>query len=287
MIVSPDVFTKIQRQFLLSNSSLWGEFPFKVSPESFQSIDMIPLSISVLSFSMIHQTVNVPFRCDPGIRLPGIGTDNRSGRYIPAYQRLDGSCFYIIHHFCPNGTVPAEDPEYWLLLRSSPSFGSLIPNHLSFIPPLTSEIGLIDLDSTGEDVRDILGEYLPDDSKSSENSSPFNRCSKRDRLAALFQEEPEDYFFPLILCQIQWEPMWCEVIETPRASAFSGSQQVYFFRPAFWALYPDHFFPRKLCTSLVVKMLLYPSFFPVIFPVMREDYGVIPSHRSFPIPIFI
>jgi hypothetical protein len=146
---------------------------------------------------------------------------------------LDGICCYIIRHFCPNGTVPREDPESRLLPCSSPSFGSLIPHNFSFIPPLISKVDFVDLNSTGEDGRDIFGEYMPDDSKSLENSSPFNRDSKRDRLAALFQEKLGDYFFPLILCQIQRKPMWCEVMETPRAPWFSGSQQVNFFRFAF------------------------------------------------------
>ena len=208
---------------------------------------------------MIHQTVNIPFRCNPGIGLPGIGADNRTRRDLLTYQGLESSCFYIIPNFCPDSTVTTEDPEYWLLLCSSPSFGSLIPDNLSFIPPLTSEIGLINLDSTREDIRNIFDKNLPDDCESAENSSPLNRGPKRNRLAALFQQEPRDDFFPLILCQIQGKAMRCEVIVAPCASAFSGPQQVYFFQPAFWALYSDHVFPRNLCTSLVVKMLLYPN----------------------------
>jgi hypothetical protein len=192
---------------------------------------------------MIYLSVNVPFRSNPGRGLPGVGTDNRSERDLLAYQRVEGSCFYVVHHFCPDGTVPTEDPGYWLLRCSSPSFGSLIPDHLSFIPPLTSGIVFIDLDNTEKDIWNIFGENLPDDRESSENSFPFNRGSKRDRLAALFWQEPGENFFPLILCQIQRVPMRYNVIETPHPSAFSGSQQVHFFRPAFWALYPDHVSP--------------------------------------------
>ena len=168
-----------------------------LSPESLQYIDVIFHSIGVLSFTMIHRTVNVPFRCDSGIGFPGIGTDNRSGRDFLTYQGLEGSCFYVIHHFCLKSTVSTEDPEYWMFLCSSTSLDSLIPDHFSFILPLTSDIGFIDIDRAGEYLRDILCECLPDDSKSSKNSFPFNRGPKRDPLAALFQQEPGDDFFSI------------------------------------------------------------------------------------------
>ena len=156
-------------------------------------------------------------------------------------EGLQGTGLYVVHDFGPDGSVTTEDPEDRLLPGPSPPFCTLIPDDFPLVLPLPTEVGFIYLDRTGEDLRDITGKSSTDGGKSPQDPSPFERGSERDILAALFEEEPPDNLSPLIPGQVKREPTWGEVIPAPRATPFSGPKEVYFFRPAFWALYPDHF----------------------------------------------
>jgi len=76
----------------------------------------------------------------------------------------------IFDDFCPDLTIPAEDPEDWLLRCAPASFGSGIPDNFPFILPGSSEIGFINLDRAGEDIRDILCQDHPNFQKCTEHS---------------------------------------------------------------------------------------------------------------------
>jgi hypothetical protein len=71
-------------------------------------------------------------------------------------QREECGFIDIFDDFCPDLPVPSEDPKDRLLRCSPASFGSRFPDNLPFILPGFSEIGFINLDRSGEDVRYIL-----------------------------------------------------------------------------------------------------------------------------------
>jgi hypothetical protein len=76
----------------------------------------------------------------------------------------------IFDNYCPYLNVPAEDAEDGLLRSSSAMFSPNIPDNLPFILPHSSEIGFINLDCAGEDVRYILREDHSDFEKCPEHS---------------------------------------------------------------------------------------------------------------------
>jgi hypothetical protein len=87
-------------------------------------------------------------------------------------QRKKSGLFDIFNDFCPDLTVPAEDPEDRLLRGPSASFRSGIPDNLSLILPSSSEIDFIDLNGAREDVRDIL----------CQDHSNFKKCPEHSLL---------------------------------------------------------------------------------------------------------
>jgi len=62
----------------MSYTSFRNQFSFQVIPESFQTIDVITFSITVLFLSVIDETMDITSRSYTGISFSSIRTDDRT-----------------------------------------------------------------------------------------------------------------------------------------------------------------------------------------------------------------
>jgi len=74
-------------------------------------------------------------------------------------------------------------------LKSPPSLGSGIPDHLSFVPPGSNEVGFIHLHRTGEDLWYVPGEDHPDHRECPEHPLLVKLGLFNDGVRALFHRE--------------------------------------------------------------------------------------------------
>ena len=58
MIVTPDIFSQIKGQLFLSDTTFCGQSFFKVTPKTFQPIDMISFAVTVLAFMVFDKAVH-------------------------------------------------------------------------------------------------------------------------------------------------------------------------------------------------------------------------------------
>jgi hypothetical protein len=97
----------------------------------------------------------------------------------------------------------------------------LIPDRLSFVFPLATEIGFVNFNSTGEDPGNTLCQSSSNDGERSEHPQTFYGCAKSDILTTLFKKEPFDDLFPLILSQFLWKSMRKEIISALATTSLS------------------------------------------------------------------
>lgn len=139
---------------------------------------------------------------------------------MPGDEGVQSICIHVIHHFGPDGTVPAGDPEHGLSLRASPPFRPMVPDEFPFVLPLSCKVGFIDLNRSGEDIGNVLREGSPHTGECPQNPFPFNRSPQGDVLAALFQQEPPDDLLLLIPAEGEREPMRNKLIPAMSAPSF-------------------------------------------------------------------
>ena len=106
-----------------------------ISPESFQTIDVISLSVTVLFLPMINETMNISSRSNSGIRFPGIRTNRRPDWNLTWDKRLKCISFNTFDNFRPDLAAPAKDPKHRLFLRTSSSLWTMIANRFPFVFP--------------------------------------------------------------------------------------------------------------------------------------------------------
>ena len=78
MIVSPNIFRQIQRQSFLSETAFCRQSSFKVTPESFPTIDMVSFAIAVLTWVRFYQAMNIAISRNSGLAFPALRTDRTS-----------------------------------------------------------------------------------------------------------------------------------------------------------------------------------------------------------------
>ena len=113
MVVPPDILGEVEREFFSSDSSFRRELPLEVSPEPFESIDMISSSVTIVPFTVVDKTVNVSPGGDPGIGLPGIRTDDGTLFYPLRDQGKECAFIHLIDDLSPDLAVPAEGMKFW------------------------------------------------------------------------------------------------------------------------------------------------------------------------------
>jgi len=153
-----------------------------------------------------------------------------------------------------NNTINPSVTSYLYRVLS----GSRIAFLLFFHWP--SETGIIHLNGTKENFRNLLGENPALNFQRSHESLSFMWSSESGILATLIKQEPIENLFPLNFLQTKRKTFWCESIMTVRTLSFLIAWQVYLVFPTFWALYFDNFSSRNLVAGLVVKMVIYPSY---------------------------
>jgi hypothetical protein len=102
---------------------------------------VVYFAVAVAPFSVIYQAVNISFRRDSGIRLPGVGTDGRTLLYLFGDQREKSELIDIFDDFSPKPGCSCRESRRLVASRSPASFGSSIPENLSFILPGSSKVG--------------------------------------------------------------------------------------------------------------------------------------------------
>ena len=85
MIVSPNIFRQIQSQSFLAETAFCRQSSWKVSPESFPTIDMVSLAMAVLTWVRFYPAMNIALAATPVSLLQlseQIGLPNSTRREI-------------------------------------------------------------------------------------------------------------------------------------------------------------------------------------------------------------
>ena len=172
MVISPNIFSQIKGQSFSSDATLGCQFSLKISPESLKTIYVGTLFITVLTFAMSYQTMNITLCCNAGIALPCIREDNGTSFYSLTNQGDEGFGLYIRHYLSPNLTASTENAKNRSLQCATTTFGLHFLLALAFILPLTSNIGFINLNHATKYFRNILRHYQSHYRQSSQNSLP-------------------------------------------------------------------------------------------------------------------
>jgi len=173
MIISPYIFCHIKRNTFFSYTPFGYEPSFEVTPESLKTVYVAALAVAVFAYTMLYESVNVAFGGDAGVTIEGIGTDHGSTLNPATDKGNERLGLNIGDHLGPYLAASAKDTEDRGLSRASASSGAPGPLRLTFISPLASQIGLVNLYSTAEDLEDILGHNLSYQEKSTQNTSAF------------------------------------------------------------------------------------------------------------------
>ena len=74
MIVSPNIFRQIQSQSFLAETAFCRQSSWKVSPESFPTIDMVSFAMAVLTWVRFYQAMNIAISYNSGLAFPALIT---------------------------------------------------------------------------------------------------------------------------------------------------------------------------------------------------------------------
>ena len=115
MIVSPNIFRQIQRQSFLAETAFSRQSSFQVTPESFQTIDMVSLATAVLTWVRFYPAMNLAISRNSGLAVPALRTNRISQLHPSGDQRQSSPCFDIRNHLCPNLLPRPKTPKTGLL----------------------------------------------------------------------------------------------------------------------------------------------------------------------------
>lgn len=215
MIKAPNVFCQIEGQSVATNASLGRQSAFKVAPESFQTIDVV-LPRFVVAFGVMDQTVDIPFRGDPGIALPSVGINDRPPPDMHAYQGPQRAGMHIRNDFRPDLTTPTEDSEDRSLGGSTASFRAQCSLALSLVLPGSTHIGLIDFDFSQKHGRNFPHHELSQEGQDAQNSLPMQIRFLGDNGTARTPHKPPPEVASFAGGQTKWPTVRSPVVTARR-----------------------------------------------------------------------
>jgi len=197
MVISPYIFSKVKREPFFSDASLGDQLALEITPKAFEPVYMGSFAVAVFSFAVFNDSVNIAFGGDSGVDSQGVAEDSGTSFYPCVYEGNKRFSFYVWNHFSPDLAASAKDAEHGSLCRPSASFRAAEPNGLPLVPPLASEIGLVNLYEAAEDLRDILGHCRPYQQQSPQNTLPVEPCFSSRCMAGKTFQKRHRYASPL------------------------------------------------------------------------------------------
>src|SRR3990167_7543930 len=261
MIKSPYIFSEIKRKSFSANTSFSCKVSFKVSPEAFHAVYMASFLIRKLTFAMFYQTANIASRRHSCISLPGIRVNHRTSPYSIPDQRQKSIGlsrasrrigFHIGNKFNPYISITTRYTEYGLLPRSTTSFCLLSLLCFPFILPLTTNIGLIYLNSTFNYLWYISNHIFPCRIQYPEDSALVSPGLTSDFIATKPQYEVSQYLLPLSLCKSKRQSIGCPFVLALSTIIFPSSYNPIFIIITHWT--------SSSINSLQVLFFIPPSY---------------------------
>lgn len=140
-----------------SDSAFGRELSFKVTPESFQPVDVISSLVGVFVFAVFHHPMDITLGGDSGVTAPSVGANNRTSFNFLFNDRLQVLGFHIVDQLGEHLTVSAQDAEDRLFSCPSATLGlgRNSPCFKPFVLLLTANIGFINFHYALKDRRHI------------------------------------------------------------------------------------------------------------------------------------
>ena len=142
----------------MSNTTFGSELSFKVTPETLKAVNMVTICYKVVS-AMFNQAMNIALGSDSGISTPGVGEYSRAFFDLLDNSRLYLFCINAVDQIGPDTAIAAEDTTD-SLFGGTPTafcFGQIPFNRKSFVFPLATEVGFVNLNGAIKDLGDIPG----------------------------------------------------------------------------------------------------------------------------------
>src|SRR4030066_666837 len=152
MVISPNIFRKVKRKPVFSDSTFGGHSSFKVAPKTFKAVYMTAFAITEFALTLLYKSINITLGGNASVTLPGVGTDYRTTLNPLSDKGKKRFGLNVGNHFGPHLAASAKDAEDRGLLCSSATLGTSGSLRLPFVLPLASHIGLINLDGAAEDL---------------------------------------------------------------------------------------------------------------------------------------
>lgn len=111
----------------MSDPALVGQLAFEITPEALKPVYMGSLAVGVLPLAVFDDPMNISLGGDPGIALPGIGTNGRSLADTLEYQGLQRFGLGVGYDLSPHLAAATEDAEDGCFGRAPASLGAPDP----------------------------------------------------------------------------------------------------------------------------------------------------------------
>lgn len=141
----------------LPDAAFGSKFAFEVTPKALQAVDVVPVR-HIVALAVFHKAVDVALGGDTCIAAPIVRKN--CGTFLDLFENtwLELLGFNRVDQLGPDFTFTAQNAKNGLFAGAPATFCLRLAvfNRKSFIFPLATQVGLIDLNGALESLREIL-----------------------------------------------------------------------------------------------------------------------------------